>query len=728
MRKYAFWVKCVTFALCVVLALCVAVSGLGVLFAGSAGMYNFSDYNAWINYMYYDIAETIASHVMMSYSGTLSEAPQWLLERTGHYAYSDEDVGSWFDLSDNEWYYIIKDAQGQTLETTYNQNVEEPLKFIFEDRSIDFPVIVGRQARELATTAPTMKRESDNIDWEQTLANEAVPIDKAYAESYPADYTVDAMQHTDSYWDPNNGDEVFVRFQQINGYTVTVGISKNYTGYRYNSGLPQGMMEWLFAARMALIAMIAISFCLFAAAFVFLMIIAGKDPETGEASPKALNKLPLDLYLAVGVCGTVMGLIAAYELLDILFYENNGYNVLVILLLCGCGIAVATLDMGFFTALAAQCKVSGGYWWRNSLCGRVLKRIWKYVRKALGYVGKGFRCIARYIREVFGMLPVIWEWIAAGGFLGIILVIICTDAHWYTIFPMTVWCLAFAAVVIYCGWCYGDIQKGIQRMKEGELNGKIDTKYMYGSFKRLAEDLNALADVAAIAAEKQLKAERMKAELITNVSHDIKTPLTSVINYVDLLQQPHTEEEGEQYLEVLSRQSARLKRLVEDLMDMSKASSGNMTVNITTVDAVETVNQALGEFADKMEAAKLIPVFRTPDSQLHMKGDGKLTWRVLSNLLSNVVKYALPGTRVYVELLRLDKSVVLSIKNISREELNITAEELTERFVRGDTSRNTEGSGLGLNIAQSLMHLQRGDMELTVDGDLFTVTLTFPTE
>ena len=163
-------------------------------------------------------------------------------------------------------------------------------------------------------------------------------------------------------------------------------------------------------------------------------------------------------------------------------------------------------------------------------------------------------------------------------------------------------------------------------------------------------------------------------------------------------------------------------------MDMSKASSGAMSVSIASVDAVEAVNQALGEFSDKLENAQLIPVFRSPDSQLHMLADGRLTWRVLSNILSNVVKYALPGTRVYIDLLRLDKTVVLSVKNISREELNISAEELTERFVRGDTSRNTEGSGLGLNIAQSLMQLQHGNMDVTVDGDLFKVTLTFPAE
>ena len=219
----------------------------------------------------------------------------------------------------------------------------------------------------------------------------------------------------------------------------------------------------------------------------------------------------------------------------------------------------------------------------------------------------------------------------------------------------------------------------------------------------------------------------MKTELITNVSHDIKTPLTSIINYVDLLQKAHTPEEEAQYLEVLSRQSQRMKKLIEDLMDMSKATTGNMTVEIFRVDAVEAVNQALGEFSDKLAAASLTPVFRNPEEPVEILADGRLTWRVLSNLLGNVVKYALPGTRVYVDLVKLEHQVVLSLKNISREELNVSTEELTERFVRGDKSRNTEGSGLGLNIAQSLMELQKGQLQLLVDGDLFKVTLIFPT-
>ena len=232
--------------------------------------------------------------------------------------------------------------------------------------------------------------------------------------------------------------------------------------------------------------------------------------------------------------------------------------------------------------------------------------------------------------------------------------------------------------------------------------------------------------MAVVAAQKQLKSERMKTELITNVSHDIKTPLTSIINYVDLLQKPHTEQQQEQYLEVLDRQSQRLKKLIDDLMEMSKASTGNMAVDVMKVDAAEAVNQALGEFADKLEKAQLIPVFRQPEEPVYMMADGRLVWRVMSNLLSNAVKYALPGTRVYIDLQKVDSKVILSLKNISREELNVQTDELLERFVRGDASRNTEGSGLGLNIAKSLMELQKGQLQILVDGDLFKVTLIFP--
>ena len=297
-------------------------------------------------------------------------------------------------------------------------------------------------------------------------------------------------------------------------------------------------------------------------------------------------------------------------------------------------------------------------------------------------------------------------------------------------FVFSVWLLAAivadVAMVCYGAYAFGILFRGAKAMAKGNLHEKVPTKYLIGAFRGFAEELNALADAAMLAARNQTKSERMKTELITNVSHDIKTPLTSLINYVDLLQSPHTEEEGQQYLEVLARQSQRMKKLIDDLMEMSKASSGNMQVDIAPLDASETITQALGEFSDKLTAARLTPLFNPPEVPVMIAADGRLTWRVMSNLLSNTVKYAMPGTRVYVDLIPLVNYTQISLKNISAEPLNVSAEELTERFVRGDASRNTEGSGLGLNIAKSLMDLQKGSLELLVDGDLFKVTLTFP--
>ena len=266
----------------------------------------------------------------------------------------------------------------------------------------------------------------------------------------------------------------------------------------------------------------------------------------------------------------------------------------------------------------------------------------------------------------------------------------------------------------------------LKKMAAGDLEHKVNTKYFTGAFKDCGEHLNALSSAAMVAARQQMKSERMKTELIANVSHDIKTPLTSIINYVDLLQQPHSEEEGAQYLEVLARQSQRMKKLTEDLVEMSKATTGNVTVELTDLDVGETVLQALGEFGDKLDSVPLSIVFRQPEEPVLIRADGRLTWRVMSNLLSNAVKYAQPATRLYVEIAQTDKQVLISFKNMSRQQLNVTAEELMERFVRGDASRNTEGSGLGLNIARGLMQVQGGDLALYIDGDLFRVTLSFP--
>ena len=429
--------------------------------------------------------------------------------------------------------------------------------------------------------------------------------------------------------------------------------------------------------------------------------------------------------------------------------------------------AASLLVVGFCFAFAAQVKTPGGYWWHNSICGRSLKLIawlwrkfvvfcgwlWKFtdekleplmVRlfKAIWKLTKffwfqlkrtviwlcrkliqGCDWLGRVLGRFLSMLPLTWQFLLIGFSLVVFLYIMIRT---YKVGYILIGFGVFFGVILYAASAFGILLENAKRMRKGDLDTKVDDKLLIGSFRDFAEELNGLADVAVVAAQKQLKSERMKTELFTNVSHDIKTPLTSIINYVDLMEKPHSPEEQAAYLEVLSRQAQRLKKLIDDLMEMSKASTGNMAVDITRVNAGEAVNQALGEFADKLEKAQLIPVFRQPEKEIDMMADGRLVWRVLSNVLSNAVKYALPGTRVYIDLMELEGKVVLSLKNISREPLNVSAEDLMERFVRGDSARNTEGSGLGLNIAQSLMELQKGKLELLVDGDLFKVTLIFP--
>lgn len=262
---------------------------------------------------------------------------------------------------------------------------------------------------------------------------------------------------------------------------------------------------------------------------------------------------------------------------------------------------------------------------------------------------------------------------------------------------------------------------------DGNLNSRVSDgimKWMFGDCLAEAKALNSIGSGLEIAVERQIRSERMRTELITNVSHDIKTPLTSIINYTDLLQKEHTPEEEKEYLEALARQSARLKKLTEDIVEASRASSGNINAELTSVNVKELVDQSIGEYSEKLEAAKIEPIASIP-RDLTVKADGRLLWRVFSNLLSNVCKYAMPSTRVYFDAERSNGGrMKITVKNISREALNISADELMERFVRGDESRHSEGSGLGLSIAKSLTELMNGTFDVVIDGDLFRAEIT----
>ncbi len=254
---------------------------------------------------------------------------------------------------------------------------------------------------------------------------------------------------------------------------------------------------------------------------------------------------------------------------------------------------------------------------------------------------------------------------------------------------------------------------------------KKDLSRMFGLLKEHAENLNSLNEGMRTAVDQQMKSERLRTELITNVSHDIKTPLTSIINYVDLLQKEHNEEEEKEYLDVLERQSKRLKKLTDDVVEASKASSGNIETHMEQTSVTEIMQQALAEYDERLEKASLLSV-QNIQEDVSVITDGRLLWRVLSNLLSNICKYSLAGTRVYIDMSETDENVEIVLKNTSREQLNVSPDVLMERFTRGDSSRNTEGSGLGLNIVQSLMELLGGKFKIEIDGDLFKAIIQLP--
>ena len=651
-----------------------AGSAVGIALAIELNLYS-TDYRDWYAEKQETKAEALSQRIVERYAANnLSNCPDDILEQTLT-TVSDSILSGWYDVDIDAWTYTLSAPDGTVLDA----RTPPP-----DDPDADTPSLERMDTAytfRLQTQYPVL---ADNRNFEQS-------------------YSVDASTY-------------YVNFADSPEYTVTVHVSTDFlTGY---SGLSISFIHAFFGLRYGFISILAVGLLLFAICMVYLCCAAGKTGNSPEVCPGGLNQLPLDLYGAVTFVGCFLLTALAWAIIENWFLYNAVYNLGAVALAGTVLLLAAVLGVGFLFAIAAQFKLKKRFWWHHSLIGR-----------CCGLLLRGLRGLFRGTCSLFSMLPLIWQWLltAAGMVLfPLFFFYLAAVGRSYWLLPLFLCLLGDFILTCYFAYAFATLLQGTQRMGEGTLHTKIPTKYLFGPFSRCAVYLNALADVAVLAAQKQMRSERMKTELITNVSHDIKTPLTSIINYVDLLENSPSETARAQYLEVLGRQSQRLKKLIEDLMEMSKAATGNIAVEITQVDAAETINQALGEFADKLTAAGLTPVFRQPEKTVAMQADGRLTWRVLSNLLSNIVKYALPGTRVYIDLTKTKDLVEISLKNISREPLNIPADELTERFVRGDAARNTEGSGLGLNIAKSLMELQKGQLQLLVDGDLFKVTLIFP--
>ena len=344
-------------------------------------------------------------------------------------------------------------------------------------------------------------------------------------------------------------------------------------------------------------------------------------------------------------------------------------------------------------------------------------------------IGRACRWVAGLVQRLLNHLPVLWKVGVCYGVLCLIELIGLAMFFWGDNFLYFLWFvekLLLGALIFYVTLCFRRLKVGAEHIASGNYNTKVREDHLVLDFKKTADTLNHIQDGMTAAVESRMRSERLKTELITNVSHDLKTPLTSIVSYVDLLkQEPIGSPAAGEYLEVLDRQSQRLKKLIEDLVEASKASTGNITAVKEPLDLVMLLGQALGEYSQRLMAAELTPVLHLPEMPAMILADGRLLWRVFDNLLGNIVKYAMPGTRVYISAEAGD-TVTATFRNISQDALDVSADELMERFVRGDASRHTEGSGLGLSIARSLTESMGGTFQLSVDGDLFKAMVTFP--
>ena len=447
---------------------------------------------------------------------------------------------------------------------------------------------------------------------------------------------------------------------------------------------------------------------------VFLARAAGRRVGREETVAGWQEKIPFDLYAAVVLGGSAMLVAAAASGTEDTF---QGFEPIMIAVVLACCAAAYALFLAFWMTLCARVKL--GRWWENTvccwllrLCRRILRWCWRVLCRAWG-------ALAGFVRGI----PLVWRTAVGCCVIGVLLFALESN-HADGLLLALLAVLSVAACLL--SMQLRRLQKGGEALAAGDLTSQVDTSHMYFDLKRHGENLNAISRGMSIAVEQRLKSERLKTELITHVSHDIKTPLTSIVNYVDLLQREHTPEQEREYLAVLDRQAHKLKKLTVDLVEMSKASTGNIPCHIARRSVRELIDQTVGEYAEKLSAARLEPVVTLPDEELYCLCDGALMWRVLDNLLSNACKYACAGTRLYIAARREGETVAFSFKNISRDALNIDPDELMERFVRGDSSRTTEGSGLGLNIAKSLVELQKGTFSIAIDGDLFKVGFILP--
>ncbi|MDR1409901.1 MAG: HAMP domain-containing histidine kinase [Oscillospiraceae bacterium] len=670
------WAKIFAFVLLTVMALTITVSGFGLYSLIDSGIFTSNnEYEA----QHKTIISVSVSYFWQQMALVENYCSVYFENRDKENSTALADFEEHFSEKNSNFFFVVTDQSGKELLRNYSND--------------DYQYSQASTRNMLLNERIETKDLSFRTDKER----------QEYIRMCERNYADVSHQN----WEGDIDDDGKLDYVLKIRYTVWDKQTIHITGYVRSQLIVQdGFFEaanWvsnLFSLRYWLIVCCSISFLCGVFLLAFLSCGAGRKAGKEGIHLSLPDKIPFDLYVA-------LPLLAAGYFIRLFIYNAYGGYEIADYIIYGIAPAIIWLPLVLSLPITFAARLKAGNWWINTILHK----------------------ICRGVAYILRSLPLFWkEWLVclSIAFIELAAFSFFKDNEKILIYLWLFEKLLLAVMVALAAIDIRRLLKGIGEIAGGNFKFVIDLKNMFPGLKKHGKNLNNINARMNLTVDELTKSERMKAELITNVSHDIKTPVTSIVNYVDILKNENgLPDKFKEYVSVLDRQSKRLKKLIEDLVEAAKASAGNMPVNLEPMDINLLLSQAVGEYEDRLSKQKLEMILTLSPNAPVILADGRMLWRVLDNLLSNLCKYALEGTRVYLSTEVSEEKVGVMLKNISNHQLNISGDELIERFVRGDSSRSGEGSGLGLSIARGLTELQKGSFEMAIDGDLFKTVLTF---
>lgn len=503
-------------------------------------------------------------------------------------------------------------------------------------------------------------------------------------------------------------------------YSTTINDFQIYTSYKEeiwvkdNDVFFENLVKQIQPYEQQLLSALPVASTVLVIILIYLTISIGHTKNKDEIDLNDLDRIPIEVILLIAFFGIMLICVSVNE--GLYYVTEEYYNFAISMVLTGYFIGYILCAI---TSVTTIKRIKAKVLIKSSLTGRICRWCINFINNIFSKMSKAYKEITSSMNRTGKLLLYIL------GLLIVSLLMVMAFSGFGLFIDICLFIYLLYKFIEKLN-CYYDIEEHLKKMYEGDNTTKLNPSNFTPEFQDIIKYINDISSGFENAIEEGIKSERMKTELITNVSHDIKTPLTSIINYVDLIKKEEPQDEKiREYIDILDNKSQRLKKLTEDLVEASKASSGNVKLNFEKINTVELIKQSLGEFEDKFSSRKLEVIMSTSDDEIFINADSRYMYRVIENLFSNISKYALDNSRVYVDIAKINSKARIIIKNISKERLNISADELMQRFVRGDKSRTTEGSGLGLSISRSLTELQKGIFKIEIDGDLFKVKIEF---